>query len=194
MGHREDLLAGAKRCLYEKGYMRTTARDIVAVSGTNLGSIGYHYGSKDALMQQALLESIKEWGNELSAALVDAVGAESAPLERFEAIWTRVIDLMESHRMMWAANFEILAHLDDLPEIHKVLAAAQDEGRSGLASVFLGVPEEGNEHLTGTVGALCQALLVGVVRQWMLAPETAPTGRDLAEGMRLLMGGSRAAG
>ncbi|MFI6983912.1 TetR/AcrR family transcriptional regulator [Embleya sp. NPDC050154] len=194
MGHREDLLAGAKRCLYEKGYMRTTARDIVAVSGTNLGSIGYHYGSKDALMQQALLESIKEWGNELSAALVDAVGAESAPLERFEAIWTRVIDLMESHRMMWAANFEILAHLDDLPEIHKVLAAAQDEGRSGLASVFLGVPEEGNEHLTGTVGALCQALLVGVVRQWMLAPEAAPTGRDLAEGMRLLMGGSRAAG
>ena len=41
MGHREDLLEGAKRCLYEKGYARTTARDIVAASGTNLASIGY---------------------------------------------------------------------------------------------------------------------------------------------------------
>ena len=30
MGHREDLLAGAKRSLYEKGYAGTTARDIVA--------------------------------------------------------------------------------------------------------------------------------------------------------------------
>ncbi|MFE5332746.1 TetR/AcrR family transcriptional regulator [Embleya sp. NPDC056575] len=188
MGHREDLLAGAKRCLYEKGYMRTTARDIVAASGTNLGSIGYHYGSKDALMQQALLESIEGWGDELSAALTEAVGAETVPLERFEAIWARVIDLMESHRMMWAANFEVLAHLDELPEIHKVLGAAQDAGRSGLASIFLGVPEEGDEHLTRTVGSLCQALLVGVVSQWMFAPDTAPTGRDLAEGMRVLMG------
>ncbi|OPC82639.1 TetR family transcriptional regulator [Embleya scabrispora] len=188
MGHREDLLAGAKRCLYEKGYMRTTARDIVAASGTNLGSIGYHYGSKDALMQQALLESIEGWGDELSGALAEAVGNRAAPPERFEAIWTRVVDLMESHRMMWAANFEILAYLDELPEIRKVLGAAQDEGRSGLASIFLGLPEEGNEHLTGTVGALCQALLLGVVGQWMLDPDNAPTGRDLAEGMRVLMG------
>lgn len=49
MGHREDLLEGAKRCLLEKGYARTTARDIGAASGTNLASIGYHYGSKEAL-------------------------------------------------------------------------------------------------------------------------------------------------
>ena len=37
MGHREDLLEGAKRCLLEKGFVRTTARDIVKESGTNLG-------------------------------------------------------------------------------------------------------------------------------------------------------------
>ena len=53
MGHREDLLEGAKRCLLEKGFVRTTARDIVTESGTNLASIGYHYGSKDALLAQA---------------------------------------------------------------------------------------------------------------------------------------------
>lgn len=53
MGHREDLLEGAKRCLLEKGFVRTTARDIVKESGANLASIGYHYGSKDALLAQA---------------------------------------------------------------------------------------------------------------------------------------------
>ncbi|NHW87893.1 helix-turn-helix transcriptional regulator, partial [Escherichia coli] len=46
MGHRERLLAGARNCLYERGYTRTTARDIVAASDTNLASIGYHFGSK----------------------------------------------------------------------------------------------------------------------------------------------------
>ena len=40
MSHREDLLAGAVQCLREKGYAHTTARDIVAASGTNLASIG----------------------------------------------------------------------------------------------------------------------------------------------------------
>ena len=42
MSHKEDLLAGAVACLREKGYAHTTARDIVAASGTNLASIGYH--------------------------------------------------------------------------------------------------------------------------------------------------------
>ena len=32
MGNREDLLAGAKKCLYEKGYARTTARDIASAA------------------------------------------------------------------------------------------------------------------------------------------------------------------
>ena len=37
MGNREDLLAGAQRCLYEKGYARTTARDIASASGVSFG-------------------------------------------------------------------------------------------------------------------------------------------------------------
>ena len=57
MGHKDDLLDGAKRCLYEKGYARTTARDIVAASGTNLASIGYHYGSKENLLNAALMSA-----------------------------------------------------------------------------------------------------------------------------------------
>ena len=36
MGHREDLLTAARQCLEDKGYARTTARDLVAASGTNL--------------------------------------------------------------------------------------------------------------------------------------------------------------
>nr|WP_199834432.1 TetR family transcriptional regulator [Streptomyces sp. NRRL F-5755] len=47
MGHREDLWEGAKRCLLDKGYARTTARDIVAASGADLASIGCHYGPKE---------------------------------------------------------------------------------------------------------------------------------------------------
>ena len=60
MGHREDLLDGAADCLYTKGFGRTTARDVVAVSGTNLASIGYHFGSKDALLTEAAVRGAGE--------------------------------------------------------------------------------------------------------------------------------------
>ena len=67
MGNREDLIAGAKRCLIEKGYAHTTARDIAAASGVSLAAIGYHFGSKDALMNQAVYESVGEWADEVPA-------------------------------------------------------------------------------------------------------------------------------
>src|SRR6185436_6479391 len=72
VGHKEDLLVGAKRALLEKGYARTTARDIVALSGTNLGSIGYHYGSTEALMTAAMLSAMDDWGNAVFTALSGA--------------------------------------------------------------------------------------------------------------------------
>lgn len=76
MGHREDLLEGAKRCLLEKGFLRTTARDIVKESGTNLASIGYHYGSKDALLVQAYVALIEATGHRFEP------GGEGRPRRR----------------------------------------------------------------------------------------------------------------
>src|SRR3712207_8498210 len=80
MGHREKLLAGAKRCLYERGYGRTTARDIVEASGTNLASIGYHFGSKEALLNAAMIEAVGEWGEELERGLLADADEEADPM------------------------------------------------------------------------------------------------------------------
>ncbi len=58
MGNREDLLAGARRCLFEKGYSCTTVRDIAtAAGGVSMAAIGYHFGSKEALLNEALAEA-----------------------------------------------------------------------------------------------------------------------------------------
>jgi hypothetical protein len=42
-----------------RGYARTTARDLAAESGANLASIGYHFGSKEALLNEALAEGMR---------------------------------------------------------------------------------------------------------------------------------------
>src|SRR5919112_3115265 len=98
MGHREKLLAGAKRCLYERGYARTTARDIVAASGTNLASIGYHYGSKEALLNAALIEATGEWGDEMATAIAGV--DEPDPYRRFELAWDAVLATFAAHLQM----------------------------------------------------------------------------------------------
>src|SRR3954467_666982 len=104
MGHREDLLDGAKRCLYEKGYARTTARDIVAASGTNLASIGYHYGSKENLLNAALMSATEDFGEAVGAAV--GSGPPSAdPYERFEAIFARIIEEFSDYKQLWSATF-----------------------------------------------------------------------------------------
>ncbi|MEU5917974.1 TetR/AcrR family transcriptional regulator [Streptomyces sp. NPDC004288] len=191
MGHKEDLLEGAKRCLLEKGYGRTTARDIVAASGTNLASIGYHYGSKDALLQQAFLALTEEWGSRAGAA-----GAEGGtplpadPYARFHAVWEQVVAAAGASRQVWKLQTEVVTRIDDDEKLREAIKEPQREGRLGMAQGFLGIDPERDPEKARVAGLLCQALATGVMIQWMVDPETAPTADDLTAGLRVLMGES----
>ncbi|WP_248961913.1 TetR/AcrR family transcriptional regulator [Sphaerisporangium perillae] len=185
MGNREDLLAGAKRCLYEKGYARTTARDIAAASGVvSLAAIGYHYGSKEALLNEALKQALEEWAHELGRVLAAEADPGATPEERFEAAWGAVTRSFAANRPLWAIQFELIAHLDKLPELRHTFTEAGREGRLGLLELFGRIGGSGDDKKDERVGALYQALLAGVASQWLLDPGSAPTGRDLIEGLR----------
>ncbi|MET9607992.1 TetR/AcrR family transcriptional regulator [Streptomyces sp. NPDC006512] len=189
MGHREDLLEGAKKCLAEKGFVRTTARDIVSASGTNLASIGYHYGSKDALLTQAFIALMEEWGAGFQAGL----GGEAGTPERFRALFEGVLDRHEESAPIWAASLEVALSRDRLPELRAMLATSQGEGRKGLISMMTGVPEEDiTEREVRTAGAVYQALLNGLMIQWLFDPGTAATPEEFTEGMRQVARGFNA--
>ncbi|MEV6301664.1 TetR/AcrR family transcriptional regulator [Actinoplanes sp. NPDC051861] len=183
MGHREDLLAGAKRALFEKGYAQVTARDIVAASGTNLASIGYHYGSTKALMTAAMLSAIEEWGDTIGHALG---GAGGDPVD----FWRRVIDSIRSHRELWLASVEVMIQAEHNPDLRAQLAGGLQEGRRGMASLVTGVPEaELDEATVRTVGSAQMALMSGVLTQWLTDPDTAPSAEEIVAGVRALSGG-----
>ncbi|MFI8263623.1 MULTISPECIES: TetR/AcrR family transcriptional regulator [unclassified Streptomyces] len=192
MGHREDLLIGAKRCLIELGYGRTTARDIVKASGANLASIGYHYGSKEALLNQALMAAISESGDELISVSSASTASDLSPLERFEDIWTRLITHFPNYRQVWVASFEALAQADHAPVVRQALADGIEQGREGITSVF---DDAGLlKNLTGplsdsdkrALGSFYQALFMGVMAQLLVDPDRAPSGSDIANALRIL--------
>ncbi|MEU1316385.1 MULTISPECIES: TetR/AcrR family transcriptional regulator [Streptomyces] len=183
MGHREDLLEGAKRCLLAKGFLRTTARDIVKESGTNLASIGYHYGSKDALLAQAYVEMVEgmsdafEGGGELRG--------EPGSLERFTDVWANIIGTMREPGSMWRLSLEIVAMGDQLPEVREHLARAQREGARGILPLFLGGHEaDVTDEQVDTVGYFYLTMMMGLMAQWTFDPEHAPEAEQLTAGLR----------
>src|ERR1700755_2121500 len=101
MGNREALLMAAKQCLMEKGYARTTARDIASASGVSLAAIGYHFSSKEALLTEALMEAVQEWDDEFRRELAVGVRQDLSHRQRFEAVWARLIKSFAKHRSLW---------------------------------------------------------------------------------------------
>ncbi|MEU6991232.1 TetR/AcrR family transcriptional regulator [Streptomyces sp. NPDC046465] len=187
MGHREDLLEGAKRCLLEKGFMRTTARDIVKESGTNLGSIGYHYGSKDALLVEAFIALVEPMGDGFEGAEEEG-SAEPGSLERFQKVWDAIIRSVPETRPIWMLTLEVVTQGERLAGIRELLIEAQKEGRSGLAALFTGI-EEGElpEDVVEGEGRLYTTLLNGLMVQWLFDPDSATTAEQLTEGLRRVM-------
>ncbi|GAA2512748.1 TetR/AcrR family transcriptional regulator [Streptomyces longisporus] len=192
MGHREDLLEGAKRCLLEKGFLRTTARDIVKESGTNLASIGYHYGSKDALLVQAYVSLIEATGHRFEPG-GQGEATKSTPagsLERFQAVWTNIVEAVGESRAIWMLSFELILQGDRMPQVRRMLVEAEEQGRSGLLPLFNDIPEEeqGKEAID-TEGRFYQTLLQGLMVQWLFNPDTATDATQLTEGLRRVIAG-----
>lgn len=185
MGHREDLLAGARRCLREKGYARTTARDIVQASGTNLASIGYHYGSKDALLREALFAWTGEWADEVETTIARQVRADATRVERFTAGWTAIARLVGEYRRMWDATIELILHSSSDDDVRTQFHAAIPEARRGLVAILNGVPEdEVTEEDLRVFGRLYYLLLSGLVIESTISPDDQVSGATLAEAMQ----------
>lgn len=179
VGTREDLLAAAKQCLAERGYARTTVRDIVAASNSNLAAINYHFGTRDKLLNQAMLESSAAAIQRILDSLPDsAAGTPTAT--RLQSFLEQLITSFTDDPTLWTANAEALAQALHSPDLRTELGAAQGEARTGLTQEFTpGQPDS-------KVGALLQTLIGGLLIQWLIDPEHAPTAADITAGLKAL--------
>ncbi|MCX5035152.1 MULTISPECIES: TetR/AcrR family transcriptional regulator [Streptomyces] len=189
MGHREDLLEGAKRCLLDKGFARTTARDIVKESGTNLASIGYHYGSKDVLLAQAYIELIEAMGGAFEGERPTLDDTEPGSVERFQQVWSNIIGTMREPGSIWRLSMEVLVMGDRMPELRDHLGRAQREAGRGIIPLLMGGREEDiTDETTDTLGAFYVTLMTGLIAQWTFDPKSAPDADTLTEGLRRVIG------
>jgi AcrR family transcriptional regulator len=175
-GHKERLLEAAIVCLQRKGYARTTARDLVAASGTNLGSIGYHFGSKEHLLNVALTEAFRRWLRPL-VALASEPGP-ATPLERLQRSLAGVLDSIEENRGLVAACLEAWAQLDHSEDLRVEMAATYGEFRAVIADTtreaFAEVGADDGID-ADALAALIIALFDGLLVRWQLDPRQVPS-------------------
>lgn len=183
MGNREALLAGAKSCLREKGYDRTSVRDIATTAGVSMAAIGYHYGSRETLLNQALFEILDEWGDSMGRALVP--GADGSTERHFEQMWEGLIADFTAHPDLWLASLELFMQAQRQPELRAALGEGMAEGRRGMAAILESVPEsEVAETSVRTLGSVQLALMSGLMIQHLGDPATAPTAAEVLQGLR----------
>lgn len=173
-GNRGALLEGALSCLQQRGYARTTARDVVAASGTNLGAIGYHYGSTERLLNAALLAGFERWFEELAQAAAQAT-RQTQPLV---AIARELPATFARNRPLARAFVEAVAQAESSEEIRAGLRDCYARGRELLGGL-LGMSAAGKPQQR-LVASLLLAIFDGLLIQWLLDPEQAPGEQELA--------------
>lgn len=186
MSQREDLLAGAKKCLVEKGYSKTTARDIAAASGAHLASIGYHFGSKDQLMNTAVLEATSDWGDLFEKAVREA-DADS-PEERARVLISGLFETLPEQRDLMVASVQAYAQAQFDEGIRAVLEEGMREGRREMAALVLGVPSEQVDPSTASgLGSMVYNIVTGYVLQYLIDPQALPTVDQAMDGLRTFL-------
>ena len=184
-GHRERLLRAALECLREKGYAATTARDIARAADVSLGAIGYHYGSKDALLHEAIGLGFREW-TEHVATRVFAEPAAS-PADRLRLSLDATIESFTDQRPLLLAFVEALAPAARAPELRERLAQQYRESRAQfgvLLSAAMGERATDEEVDIEVLSSVLVAIFDGFVLQWLLEPEAVPRGDEVVEALR----------
>jgi AcrR family transcriptional regulator len=186
--HRQKLLEGALECLRTKGYAGTTSRDIATAAGGNLGSIGYHFGSKDALLNEALILGFKNWTDHLASGALAVEAGD--PLERLRLSWDAMSAELDQQRGLLQAFLEALAPASRSPELRGQLAGFYREAREDVAAVVgesLGEDRE-SQVAARIIASLLIAVSDGLQLQWFLEPEQTPSADEMGGALARALG------
>jgi AcrR family transcriptional regulator len=191
VGHREQLLAAARQLLEERGYAHITARDLVAASDTNLASIGYHFGSKAALLNAAIEAAFDDWAEQLVQLVMS--DPDATPLQRASATWVAALDNLPRQHSILQSYVEALAQALRVPELRDQLAEHYRRARTMVATLVaasLGDATVPEDPRCTAVAALVIAACDGLALQSLLDPESSPAADELAAGLALVWAAS----
>jgi AcrR family transcriptional regulator len=178
-GHREALLLAARRLLEERGFARVTTRDLVAASGTNLASIGYHFGSKDGLLTQVLVGAFRDWVSGTADAARRALVREPKVALGMHAALEQLTAGLRTDRLLILSAAEAIAAAGRNPDLQAHLRAAFRESVTSVGEA-LGEMVDLDHDQARALAMLLIAIHDGLATQSILDPDGGMTADSLA--------------
>ncbi|WP_194836721.1 TetR/AcrR family transcriptional regulator [Nocardia sp. XZ_19_369] len=173
MGNREDLLAGARKAVLERGLAKTTARDIAGAAGVSLAAIGYHFGSKDRLVTEAIAESVGGGVGDGMEAAIRAGGAGKSLWDALGPTWSGLLEVLDSSHEALLLSAENALLIARSPESQEYMAAAIETAFDDLSTTLREVHPELSVEQARAVGTLFFLLFQGLAMTHLIAPAAA---------------------
>jgi AcrR family transcriptional regulator len=168
--NRANLIEGTLRCVERLPSERVTARAIADESGANLASIAYHFGSKDALVTEAVIEGLDRWLGEIEAGLREVALRE--PAVRLSRA-SEVIEATRRRSTGLAVNFlGALAKAQHDARVRELLVEGFRRTRPTIA-LLLGL---GSDQAGEDAAGLLHSQFTGLLFQVLLDPGLAIDG------------------
>jgi len=96
---RQELLEAAGKVFAERGFRDATSKEICALAGANSAAVNYHFGGKEGLYEEVLVEAHKQMLSlEDLSAIIDA---DVAPEEKLRAFLGRLIRTAAAAAELW---------------------------------------------------------------------------------------------
>jgi AcrR family transcriptional regulator len=178
--NRAALIKGARQCIEQIGYARTTARDVANAAGVSLGAIGYHFGSKEELLNEAIAEGFRDWAASF-APLVSDTGSRGIDAVARQAI-PQFFSLVENSRPLLIAFMEAMAQAEHVPELRAQLADQYRQSRATAVEMITATigPQLASAGLDPiTLSSLVLALVDGLIMQYLVDPADTPGSAQL---------------
>ncbi len=107
----DSLVRAARQIFARQGFAGSSVRSITAAAGVNLGAITYHFGSKQALYNAVLSQTLAPFRERLAAA----AATRGSALDRIERFLRAAFDHMAEHPDLPRLLLQQLATGQQLP-------------------------------------------------------------------------------
>jgi AcrR family transcriptional regulator len=185
-GNREKLLQAAIACLRDRGYAETTARDLVAVSGANLASIGYHFGGKEALLNEAVAETTRAWARLIEEEVL--TGPPRGPAEDMRRVLAASVDRFDEFEPYLRSFVEAFPPALRSADLRESMALAYEDVRTAGRAMLDRLAEDDGialePEVARTLASMIVALCDGLILQWLLDRQAVPSGEQIATALR----------
>jgi AcrR family transcriptional regulator len=140
---RLHILQVAGQLFAEKGFERTTSREICSAAGTNLASVNYHFGSRDGLYDAVLVEA---HGQIVGLDDLESISRSGVtPEAKLRALIGLVVRRSSATNLPWGLRVLVREFMSPSVHVNTLLKQAVlpklSVARTMIAE-FLGVPDE----------------------------------------------------